>query len=656
MDINQSSLSRYQTTGSEVSRSLSEAKSQIDASRLKGASQAVNIRQLDLKEGQLVRGQIIDQRYNAVSIQLEPSKQIVTARLSGDVALTIGQNAQFQVTDNASEQMVLKYIPSGTTAPADATVLKALTASSLASTDLNKAIVSELLNQRMPVDKQTIQTLLRYSYANRDVSPLTLVLMYKNKIPLTKENILQFEAYQNGTNKLLNDIRSISGNITELLQSNGDALTENFADSASVSRNNAAPPMEQQLQSSTTLQENAQSKDVMLPELSRHMTETNKVIQMNGKLLEILYQNSNTTANSEPGSTLQSLLSPDEKLLLAKTVTQQLSKDALISAGLPADTAEQVMNGTLGSDQVSKLLEQLKPQTASSISDTLTKLQNQSAAPESYKLTVSDLLDPSQRSLLLDNLKDFPDENGMKNQLANGNTSLEEAFHYIQDNLKNANAETVGKLLRSPEYTKLLEGAFQEKWTLTPEKLAQKTPVMDLYQNLQKDIEQIEKLAKANREASEALQMKEPMKNLSENLSFMKDLNEMFTFLPLPLQLKNKQLQSDLYVFTNKKSLREKKDEISVLLHLDMENLGPLNIHIQMQQGNISAKFSVEDQEAGQLLGNNLPLLEETLERRGYHLKAELVDTYEEPNFSKDFIEQNSHDHAISRFTFDIRT
>ncbi len=654
MDINQSSLSRYQSAGAEISRSLSENRSQADTSRLKGAS-AVNIRQLDLKEGQIVKGQIIDQRYNEVSIRLEPGKQVVTARLNADVALEIGQNARFQVTDNASDQTVLKYIPAETAAPADATVQKALTSSGFAATGLNKSIVSELLNQRMPVDKQTLQTLLRYSYANREVSSLTLVLMYKNKIPLTKENILQFEAYQNGTNKLLSDIRNISGNIAELLRNAKDTKEENTNRTALPLNSTALSP-EQQQNSSAAIQGDAISDDTMLPMLSNRIAKTDKVIQINGKLLEILYHTSGTVANAEPGSTLICVLSPDERLLLAKMITQQLSKGALILAGLPEDTAEQVISAALNNDQTSTLLEQIKTQTPDGLSDIVAKLKSQPAVPEGSKVPISNLLDQTQRTLLLEYLKDYPDTGEIKNQLEDGSASLEETLRYIQDNLKSSNDKTVSKLLRSPEYTKLLEGAFQEKWTLTPEKLAQKTPVTDLYQNLQRDIEQLEKLVDANKDTAETFRMKEPMKNLSENLSFMKDLNEMFTFLPLPLQLKNNQLQSDLYVFTNKKALREKKNRISVLLHLDMECLGPLNIYIQMEQNKISAKFSVEDTQAGQLLAKNLPSLEEALEKRGYHLKAELVDTYKEPNFSKDLIEQDSPDHAISRFTFDIRT
>src|SRR5262249_14996718 len=142
----------------------------------------------DLKEGQMVSGEIVDRRYNEVSIQLEPGNQTVTARLADDVSLSIGQKAQFLITDNSSGQLTLKYIPTDANSASDVIIQKALTASNLPLTDLNKAIVNELLNHSMSIDKQTLQLMVKLSHVNPGTAPLTLVLMLKNQIPLTQSN------------------------------------------------------------------------------------------------------------------------------------------------------------------------------------------------------------------------------------------------------------------------------------------------------------------------------------------------------------------------------------------------------------------------------------------------------------------------------------
>lgn len=47
-------------------------------------------------------------------------------------------------------------------------------------------------------------------------------------------------------------------------------------------------------------------------------------------------------------------------------------------------------------------------------------------------------------------------------------------------------------------------------------------------------------------------------------------------------------------MFTNKRSLAEKDGEVSALLHLTMEHLGPLDVYVKMNQGKVSTEFTVE--------------------------------------------------------------
>ncbi len=637
MDINNSSLSRFKNKPG-IARTSLERQSISEVSKPREASPSAATqsgRPPALQEGQIIKGQIIDRRYNEVSIQLEPEKQIVKARLTGDFPLSIGQQAQFQVTEDTNDHLVLKYLPSETATPTDATIQKALSASNFPLTERNKVIVSELLNHRMPIDKQTLQLLIKLSHTNREASPLTLVIMHKNNIPMTAENIRQFEAYQNGSQQLLENIRDISNHITELLKQTVPSSQVDFP-----------------------------------PARSGNLSE---VIHINNQLIDILNRNQSMTTEAS-ALPLDNLISQEELTLLGKAIMQKLAEGASLPPGSSPDIQQKIINGTATLDEANQLISDLyhelsdqgsgqllavtahKDQYQLSLSSVLQKLMNLTGQSPKNMTVLEDVLNQVQRDSLLGYIHSLPDTYNLKEQIQNGSSTLYKVLSWIKETLPQADGDAAGRLLQSPEYRTLLEESFHQKWMITPEKLAQKTPVTKLYQNLLEDLEKLEQISKLSAVTSETLQINEPVKNLQENLHFLKDLNDIFTFLPLPVQLKDRELHSDLYVFSRKKSQHEKQDNPSVLLHLDMINLGSLNIHIQMKHNQIQAKFYLEKPDVLPLLTEHIPQLEEALKMKGYHLQAELDTSYKKPDFSRDFIEQNSQESNIHRFTFDIRT
>jgi hypothetical protein len=652
MDINQSSLSKFRSNKSGTPRSTSETTVKSDVSKLKESAQttAVSRKQLELKEGQTIKGQIIDLRYNEVRIQLEPQKQVVTAKLSGDIPLSIGQVAQFQVTEDATDRIVLKYLPNEPQAPTDITIQKALAASNLPLTDRNKAIALELLNHRLPIDKQTLQTLIKLSHTNREASPLTLVLMYKHNIPMNASNIKQFQSYQNGTHQLLNDIHTITKNLSFLLEQ----PEASFADK--VTEINSSPIQ--------------QTMDEQSPP---GLKSFNKAFEINHKLIDILFHNP-LQSDGVISPPLSDLLNQEELSQLGKSIELQLASQASVPAGMLSDTLQQITQGSISMEDAMKFIsnlpfdntgnmllnelmesqskQQLPPASSPILPGLLEKYARAPEAPATLDL----ILNSTQRSALLELLKTFPELALRKNQIAEGNLDVPNTLTYINENLSQVEDAVAKTLLQSPEYGKLLEGAFQQKWMLTPEKLTKKASISDLYQTLQEDLVKLSILEKTDKLSSEANRLQEPVKNLQENLRFMKDLNEMYTYLQLPLQFQERDVHSDLYVFTKKNTPPGTEKNLSVLLHLTMEHLGSLNIHIQLDHNLIKAKFYLEDSSIEQLISDHLPMLNDALLKKGFQLQAEVLDAYEKPDFSKDFIEQSSTDTTIQRYTFDIRT
>ncbi|MBP1756712.1 MAG: hypothetical protein H6Q59_3110, partial [Firmicutes bacterium] len=257
-----------------------------------------------------------------------------------------------------------------------------------------------------------------------------------------------------------------------------------------------------------------------------------------------------------------------------------------------------------------------------------------------------------EQSSFAETMRMNPTLQHLADQVAVGSISTQEVLAELQDKLPTMSEIDALKLVSSPIYQSLMEHSFHDKWTLSPEQLAKKSNVKELYEHLVQDMDKLTKLSKLSSDES---RLQEPVKNIQENLRFLKDLNEMFTYLQLPIQLKNQDVHSDLYVYTNKKALQS-KENISVLLHLDMTHLGSMNIHIQMDHNIVRAKFYMENSEAKELIAEHIRSLTDALSKKGYHLHSEVNSSYEKTDFSKDFIEDSINDGDVKRYTFDIRT
>ena len=114
MEINKyphSSNKTHQNTIQKKAASEYEA-SQVKSQQIKPYGQ--DQRDLHLSKGDhtVIRGEIIDLRFQEVKIRLEPSNQVITARLSGEVSLSIGQIAEFIVSDEIDGLITLStYLP-----------------------------------------------------------------------------------------------------------------------------------------------------------------------------------------------------------------------------------------------------------------------------------------------------------------------------------------------------------------------------------------------------------------------------------------------------------------------------------------------------------------------------------------------------------------
>lgn len=639
MNINDSSLSKFKPNKTSLFRNPFRPSSVADSSSAKASSSQTAQRPAELKPGQQIKGEIIDHRQREVTIRFDYDQPPITARLEGDVLLSIGQKASFEVMEAGSGQLVLKHIPENTTAIAEGTIQKALAASGFAINDRNKAIVEELLNHRMPIDKGTLQTLLRIAIANKEASPLTLVLMYKNNILMSPENIKQYEAYQQGTHPMLDSLKIIAEQLAKLVSSDASPLNAGSVTDTTVA---AILRTNQSLLDILYLTEISQQAEGAGTKLSDYL-DTAQIHRLN----QLLEQPGN---DSSPMSGTNLISNSNFGVLSGDETPYEAMLKLASMLGLPEDvhpeTLLQALQSRLNPD----------PTSNQTLLQGLAKLFTRLSEDRITEAPLSELLGPAERNALLEYIRQLPEAENFKAQISDGSISTRDALTHLHHLLASSKDNNAVRILLTPEYRTLLEKAFLSKWTITPKKLAAEKSIQELYQGLKEDVERLSQLAQTGKEFPAKANLTESVNQLKDNLNFMKALNEMFTYVQLPVDFRDKTLHSDLYVFTNKKALKKGNEPLSVLLHLNMAHLGALNVHIQMLHRNVKIKFMAEHSDVKDLIKDNLSRIEDALKEKGYQTFAEVEAEYKKPDFSRDFIEQDAGEQTVHRYHFDIRT
>ena len=176
------------------------------------------------------------------------------------------------------------------------------------------------------------------------------------------------------------------------------------------------------------------------------------------------------------------------------------------------------------------------------------------------------------------------------------------------------------ELLKDNEFLENLKKGLTEKFLLTPDEVGEDGQVEKLHERLDSQLSRMNQalqgMAKENPALSQSIQ------NLSSNVEFMNQLNQMFTYVQLPLKLSGQEAAGELYVYTNKKNLAKKDGQVSALLHLDLEHLGEIDIHVSLRDSHVSTKFCLSDEKALDLVAANIDTLNQRLMKRGYSMDA----------------------------------
>ncbi|WP_026518955.1 flagellar hook-length control protein FliK [Butyrivibrio sp. FCS006] len=283
-----------------------------------------------------------------------------------------------------------------------------------------------------------------------------------------------------------------------------------------------------------------------------------------------------------------------------ETAQAQVQGEKAVTDGNQAQTTDTAVNGNVLSDSFIKDLKNLGV-PEESIKNYENALKEIKQNPDGDNAAAQAKLETAQKEILKE---------------------LSTAFEK-SDITSDQTAQTWKNVFSNNDYTKLLKDNMSAQWHLKPGEVEKKENVEQLYQRLGNQVKGLTSAIEQHLGAESKLG--QTANNLQNNLNFMDQLNQMFQYVQLPLQMAGQNVHGDLFVYKNKHKKVSEDGSVSAVLHLDMEHLGPLDVYVKMKDTKVSTNFYVADESILDLINDNIHILNERLEKRGYTMSVKMM-------------------------------
>ena len=601
----------------------------------------------ELSSGSVFEGTVSSVKNGKVTLALSDG-QTITARLSGKVPLSQGTPMFFQVKSNDGATIEIKPY-TGAGSGGNPILTNALTEGTVPVTERNLAMVDAMMKEQMPIDKQSLLNMARIANMNPGVDITTVVNMTKLGIPVSLEMAAQFENYMTDEHAILQEMDQAMNELADLAGSSD--LTPNQA-----------------------VQMNHKILSILLPEQTATgaLVNTEGQIETGGQTTaegQIL-TGGQTTAEGQIAAGGQTMA--EGQIVTGGQITaegQTTSEGQILTDGrLGAE--EQIVNGeqtTTAGQAVREgtggqaLGEVLSEQQFSSLGRLL---QNIPSLVESTKL----FPEAMEQDIFIDTLEDESVAQNLMTEDAawkavDGKTALDKNLT-VSDFLRTVSrilsenngmaSQSIQKLFGSDAYKSLLRNVMEQQWLIQPEALKQEKKISQLYEKLEQQMRQVEDALK---EAGVTkTRFPETAAEVRGNIEFMNQLNQAYTYVQVPLKMSGQNANGELYVYTNKKNLRDPDAELSAFLHLDLEHLGSTDVSVKMQHRNVKTNFYMADDASYDLVEKYLPVLEQKLKDKGYQCTITMTKEEKKVSFGDDFLRKDMpQTGTLHRYSFDVR-
>lgn len=611
------------------------------------SAQGVDVSQL--QPGDTFQGEIVSVNGEDVQIQLT-NGDYMAAKLERDVQVAIGQLMNLQVQSNKDNRVVLKPVYDG-----KMQMLRvgeaALRAANMAVSDRNLTLVSTLLENGMSINKNTLMLFNRLTLQNPTASMADLIKLTRLQLPVNDNSIIQLQNYQNMEHKLLDGIREASDEILKLY----DTLTGK----ADVQGN-----------------QNMAAANIVPGGAQGAVSGQAAALESGGKFMEqvlILLSGeegageTQAVANeSQPVTVLQE----GQAGQISQSVQEGQAEQAKPEGSVQNTIADKTGVGTENHSESVPASVKGQPQeqtVAVTERDTMQAPKQGENSTHNMQKNVQQAerpLDTILNQLRGEKPQTLPDKliSLIREGVRGEKLELRDVKQLLMDSDlgKQLTTEQKAVIFHSEPFKSMLKNSLQRQWTLTPQELTQEGRVEEFYQKLAKESSQLARMM--NEAMQESGQggggtQARAMTNISENVEFMNQMNQMFNYVQLPLKLSDSQAHGDLYVYTNKKNMARKDGMLTAFLHLDMDHLGSLDVSIALQteKNQVTTKFYL-DEGAIALVEGHIDELAQRLSKKGYQCKNMILEKEEDKTVLERMEEQVAGGNAVLGYrTFDTR-
>ena len=583
----------------------------------------------ELSSGSVFEGTVSSVKNGKVTLALSDG-QTITARLSGKVPLSQGTPMFFQVKSNDGVTIEIKPY-TGAGSGGNPILTNALTEGTVPVTERNLAMVDAMMKEQMPIDKQSLLNMARIANMNPGVNITTVVSMTKLGIPVSPEMAAQFENYMTDEHAILQEMDQAMNELADLAGSKN--LTPDQA-----------------------VQMNQKIVTILLPE----QTVTGAQVNAEGQI----ETGGQTTAEGQIVTGGQ--ITAEGQIVTGGQTTAegQILTDGRLGAeeqtvnGEQTTTAGQAIQEGTGGQALGDVLSE---QQFSSLGKLL---QNIPSLVESTKL----FPEAMEQDIFIDTLEDESVAQNLMTEdaawkAADGKTALDKNLT-VSDFLRTVSqilsenngmaSQSIQKLFGSDAYKSLLRNVMEQQWLIQPEALKQEKKISQLYEKLEQQMRQVEDALKEAGVTKNSFL--DTAAEVRGNIEFMNQLNQAYTYVQVPLKLSGQNANGELYVYTNKKNLRDPDAELSAFLHLDMEHLGSTDVSVKMQHRNVKTNFYMADDASYDLVEKYLPILEQKLKDKGYQCTITMTKEEKKVSFGDDFLRKDMpQTGTLHRYSFDVR-
>ena len=583
----------------------------------------------ELSSGSVFEGTVSSVKNGKVTLALSDGQTII-ARLSGKVPLSQGTPMFFQVKSNDGATIEIKPY-TGAGSGGNPILTNALTEGTVPVTERNLAMVDAMMKEQMPIDKQSLLNMARIANMNPGVDITTVVNMTKLGIPVSPEMAAQFENYMTDEHAILQEMDQAMNELADLAGSHD--LTPDQA-----------------------VQMNQKILSILLPEQTAagESVNTEGQIETGGQTMAEgqIETGGQTTAEGQ-------IVTGGQTTAEGQILTDgRLGAEEQTVNGEQTTTAGQAIQEGTGGQALGEVL---SDQQFSSLGKLL---QNIPSLVENTKL----FPEAMEQDIFIDTLEDESVAQNLMTEgaaweAADGKTALDRNLT-VSDFLRTVSqilsenngtaSQSIQKLFGSDAYKSLLRNVMEQQWLIQPEALKQEKKISQLYEKLEQQMRQVEDALK---EAGVTkTRFPETAAEVRGNIEFMNQLNQAYTYVQVPLKMSGQNANGELYVYTNKKNLRDPDAELSAFLHLDLEHLGSTDVSVKMQHRNVKTNFYMADDASYDLVEKYLPVLEQKLKDKGYQCTITMTKEEKKVSFGDDFLRKDMpQTGTLHRYSFDVR-